>query len=34
MSKMDYFNNKFSYIAKRWGLSASSPPLRCWWSEV
>jgi len=22
MSKMGYFNNKFSKIAKRWGLSA------------
>jgi len=24
MSKMHYFNNKFSKIAKRWGLSAPS----------
>jgi len=24
MSKMHYFSNKFSKIAKRWGLSATS----------
>jgi len=27
MSKIRYFNNKFSKIAKSWGLSASSAPL-------
>jgi len=26
MSKMHYFCNKFSKIAKRWGLSAPSAP--------
>jgi len=26
MSKMHYFSNKFSKIAKRWELSASSAP--------
>jgi len=26
MSKMYYFSNKFSKIAKRWGLSAPSAP--------
>jgi len=36
MSKMYYFNNKFSKIAKRWGLSAPSAIFNhqfCW-SEV
>jgi len=27
MSKMQYFSNKLSKIAKRWGLSAASTPL-------
>jgi len=27
MSKMHYFSNKFSKIAKRWGLSVLSAPL-------
>jgi len=35
MSKMNYFSNKFSKIAKRWG---SPPPessfLQFWWSKV
>jgi len=26
VSKMQYFSNKFTKIAKRWGLSASSAP--------
>jgi len=26
MPKMHYFSNKFSKIAERWGLSASSAP--------
>jgi len=26
MSKMHYFSNKFSKIAKRWGFFASSAP--------
>jgi len=26
MSKMHYFSNKFSKIAKRWGLSVPSAP--------
>jgi len=26
MPKMHYFSNKFSKIAKRWGLSAPSAP--------
>jgi len=26
MPKMHYFSNKFSKIAKRWGLSTSSAP--------
>jgi len=35
MSKMHYFSNKFSIIAKRWRLFAFSPlNLRCWWAEV
>jgi len=35
MPKMHYFSNKFSKIAKRWGLSAPAPlSLRFWWPEV
>jgi len=32
---MDYFSNKFSKIAKRWGLSAPAPlNLQYWWPDV
>jgi len=32
---MHYFSNKFSIIAKRWGLSAHSAiNLQFWWAEV
>jgi len=35
MSKMHYFSNKFSKIAKRWGFPLPAPSfLRFWWSEV
>jgi len=35
MSKMHYFSNKFSKIAKRWGLSAPALfNIRFWWLEV
>jgi len=36
MSKMRYFSNKFSKIAKRWELSASQrlTTFLYWWSEV
>jgi len=35
MSKMHYFSNKFSKIAKRWGLSAPAPlNLQYWWPKV
>jgi len=36
MSKMHYFSNKFSKIAKRWGLSGPSVPFnpRIGWLEV
>jgi len=36
MSKMRYFNNKFSKIAKRWRLCSCGAqlPLRFWWPEV
>jgi len=33
MFKMRYFDNKFSKIAKRWGLYATVN-LWFWWSEV
>jgi len=35
MSEMYYFSNKFSKIAKRWGLcSPASLNLRFWWPKV
>jgi len=38
MSKMHHFSNKFSKIAKHWGLCCSQRPahlnLQYWWSEV
>jgi len=35
MSKMHYFSNKFSKIAKRWRLSAPAAlNLRYWWSKT
>jgi len=36
MSKMHYFRNKFSKIAKRWGGSPPLTPLNLqyWWPEV
>jgi len=35
MSKMHYFSNKFSKIAKRWWLPAPSDlNLQYWWPEV
>jgi len=34
MSKMQYFSNKFSKIAKRWRLHLATLNLRYWWPEV
>jgi len=35
MPKMHYFSNKFSKIAKRWGVPHPAPlNLRCWRPEV